>query len=199
MSWRSALACTLALGLAAPALAFDFSHVEFGRPVAPDEIKLWDIDVRPDGKGLPEGSGTAAAGKSILADNCAGCHGEAGVGGTKDRLVGGQGTLATDHPVKTVGSYWPYATTLYDYIRRAMPYQAPGSLGNDDYYSLVAYILGLNGILPEDAKVDKASLPKIQMPNRDGFIPVPEFDPARLGRQWNRDRGSHAAVRTTTR
>jgi cytochrome c len=170
MSWRNAIAAALALYLISPAFAFDF-----GRPATPDEIKSWDIDVRPDGKGLPDGSGTATAGKAVFADNCAGCHGEAGVGGIKDRLVGGQGTLASDHPIKTVGSYWPYAATLYDYIRRAMPYQAPGSLSNDDYYALVAYILSLNGILSEDAKVDKASLPAIQMPNRDGFVPEPEF------------------------
>jgi cytochrome c len=175
MSWRKAVICVLAAGLISPVLAFDFSHVDFGRAATPDEIKLWDIDVRPDGKSLPDGSGTARAGKAIFADQCAGCHGEAGVGGIKDRLAGGQGSLATDHPVKTVGSYWPYATTLYDYIRRAMPYQAPGSLSNDDYYSLVAYVLSLNGILAEDAKIDKVSLPKIEMPNRDGFIPEPEF------------------------
>ncbi len=109
--------------LVSPALADDF-----GRPATPDEIALWDIDVRPDGKGLPQGSGTVAQGKQVFADNCAACHGDNGVGGIKDRLAGGQGTLASDMPVKTVGSFWPYATTLFDYIHRAMPYQAPGSL-----------------------------------------------------------------------
>ena len=132
-----------ALGLlAAPAFAYDF-----GRPATPDEIKLWDIDVRPDGKGLPDGSGTVAQGKQVFSDNCSACHGENGQGGIKDRLAGGQGTLASNMPVKTVGSFWPYATTLFDYIHRAMPYPAPGSLSNDETYAVTAYILSLNGIV----------------------------------------------------
>jgi cytochrome c len=150
------------------------SH-DFGRPATPEETKLWDIDVRPDGSGLPEGSGTVAAGATVYDNNCVACHGPNGQGGIKDRLVGGQGTLASNNPVKTVGSYWPYATTLFDYIRRAMPYSTPGSLSDDETYALVAYILNLNGIVPADAKLDKNNLPKIQMPNRDGFIPEPEF------------------------
>jgi cytochrome c len=101
---------------------------EFGRPATPDEIKLWDIDVRPDGIGLPFGSGTVAHGKEIYQQYCLPCHGPNGQGGIKDRLAGGQGTLTSDKPVKTIGSYWPYATTLFDYIRRAMPYPAPGLL-----------------------------------------------------------------------
>ena len=161
--------------LTSQALAFDF-----GRPAIPDEIKLWDIDVRPDGKGLPEGGGTVAQGKQVFADNCAACHGDNGQGGIKDRLVGGQGSLASDMPIKTVGSFWPYATTLFDYIRRAMPYPTPGSLSNDDTYAVAAYILSLNGIVPADGKLDRESLPKIKMPNRGGFVPDPEFDPARL-------------------
>jgi cytochrome c len=114
-------------------------------------------------------------GKSVFEENCSGCHGEEGVGGIKDRLVGGQGTLASGMPVKTVGSFWPYATTLFDYIHRAMPYQAPGSLSVDDTYAVAAYILSLNGIIAGDGKVDKESLPKIQMPNRAGFVPDVEF------------------------
>lgn len=156
--------------LVLPAYAFDF-----GRPASSDEIKLWDIDVRPDGKGLPDGSGTVRHGKEVFAENCAACHGDNGQGGIKDRLVGGQGTLASDKPIKTVGSFWPYATTLFDYIHRAMPYQAPGSLSVDDYYALTAYVLSLNGILAPDGKLDKETLPKVKMPNRDGFIPDPEF------------------------
>src|SRR5258706_4919013 len=173
MCWhsRTLFAGMIAFGmLMSPALAFDF-----GRPATPEEIKLWDIDVRPDGKGLPDGSGTVAQGKQVFADNCAACHGDNGQGGIKDRLVGGQGTLASDMPIKTVGSFWPYAATLFDYIHRAMPYQAPGSLSVDDYYALTAYILSLNGILPPDGKLDKETLPKVKMPNRDGFIPDPEF------------------------
>lgn len=168
----------IALGLVSPVLAYDF-----GRPATPEEIALWDIDVRTDGKGLPPGSGTVAQGKQVFADNCAACHGDAGVGGIKDRLAGGQGTLTTDAPVKTIGSYWPYATTLFDYIHRAMPYQAPGSLSNDETYAVAAYLLSLNGVLPADGKLDRDSLPNIRMPNRDGFVPEPEFDPAKLFRK----------------
>ena len=168
----------IALALASPVFAYDF-----GRPATPDEIALWDIDVRPDGKGLPSGSGTVVQGKQVFADNCAACHGDNGVGGIKDRLAGGQGTLASAAPLKTVGSYWPYATTLFDYVHRAMPYQAPGSLSNHDTYAVAAYILNLNGILPADGKLDRDSLPKVRMPNRDGFVPDPQFDPAKLFRE----------------
>lgn len=161
----------LALGLfASPAFAYDF-----GRSATPEEIRMWDIDVRPDGKGLPEGSGTVLHGKKVYEQNCLACHGANGAGGIKDRLAGGQGTLASDKPIKTVGSYWPYATTLFDYIRRAMPYQAPESLSVDDTYAVTGYILALNGLLPEDGKLDKAALPKIEMPNRNGFVPESEF------------------------
>ena len=148
---------------------------DFGRPATTDEIKLWDIDVRPDGSGLPDGSGTVARGAAVYDDNCAACHGPNGQGGIKDRLVGGQGTLASNNPIKTVGSYWPYATILFDYTRRAMPYPLPASLSDDDTYALVAYVLSLNGIVPEGATLDKESLPRIAMPNRGGFIPEPEF------------------------
>jgi cytochrome c len=165
------IAAALVVGaLISPALAYDF-----GRPATPEEINLWDIDVRPDGKGLPEGSGTVAHGKDVFAENCAACHGDKGQGGPKDRLVGGEGTLASDNPIKTVGSFWPYATTLFDYVHRAMPYQAPGSLSVDDTYAVAAYILSINGILPADGKLDKATLPTVKMPNRNGFIPEPEF------------------------
>jgi len=146
-----------------------------GRTPSPEEIRLWDIDVRPDGRGLPDGSGAALKGKSIYEDQCLGCHGAGGVGGIKDRLAGGIGSLASDAPLKTVGSYWPYATTVFDYIRRAMPYTDPGSLSNDDTYALTAYILSLNGIVPRDVSLNRQNLPGIKMPNRDGFIPEPAF------------------------
>ncbi|MCL8488079.1 MULTISPECIES: c-type cytochrome [Bradyrhizobium] len=179
MSWpRRALPITII----ACAVIRSAAATDFGRPASPDEIALWDIDVRPDGRGLPEGGGTVAKGKQLFAENCAACHGDNGTGGIKDRLVGGQGSLASDMPVKTVGSFWPYATTLFDYIRRAMPYQAPGSLSNDDTYAIVAYILNLNGIVPADTELDKNALPKVKMPNRDGFLPEPEFSrPPKLG------------------
>jgi cytochrome c len=175
MPWtKPLLAGAFAAAFASSALAWDF-----GRPATPEEIALWDIDVRPDGKGLPDGSGTPAQGKVVYQQNCEACHGPNGQGGLKDRLAGGQGTLASENPVKTVGSYWPYATTLFDYIHRAMPYPTPGALSNDDTYAVAAYILNLNGIVPDDAKLDKDSLPKIRMPNRDGFIADKVFAPDR--------------------
>jgi cytochrome c len=172
MSWRNEIVvvATVVASVASSAHAYDF-----GRAATSEEIKFWDIDVRPDGNGLPEGSGTVARGRSVYEENCEVCHGPNGQGGIKDRLAGGQGSLATESPIKTVGSYWPYATTLFDYIHRAMPYQAPGSLSVDDTYAVAAYILSLNGVLPADGKLDKNTLPAIKMPNRDGFIPDPEF------------------------
>jgi S-disulfanyl-L-cysteine oxidoreductase SoxD len=171
MSWRrDVLAAATVAVLASPAWTHDF-----GRSATPEEIELWDIDVQPDGAGLPQGGGTVAHGKEVYQNNCEVCHGTGGEGGIKDRLVGGQGTLASSKPLKTVGSYWPYATTLFDYIRRATPYPIPGSLSADDTYAVSAYILSLNGVLPADGKLDQDSLPKIKMPNRDGFIPDPVF------------------------
>ena len=131
--------------------------------------------MRPDGTGLPKGSGSVAHGKEVYTDNCEVCHGANGEGGIKDRLVGGEGSLASTKPLKTVGSYWPYATTVLDYIRRAMPYPIPGSLSTDDTYAITAYILSLNGIIPADGRLDQDNLPKIKMPNRDGFIPDAVF------------------------
>jgi S-disulfanyl-L-cysteine oxidoreductase SoxD len=171
MSWHKIVVASAFVAVwLSPVLATDF-----GRRAMPDEIKLWDIDVRPDGKGLPEGGGSVEHRKSVFEENCSGCHGDKGEGGIKDRLVGGQGTLASAMPVKTVGSFWPYATTLFDYIHRAMPYQAPGSLSVNDTYAVAAYILSLNGIIAADGKLDKERLPKIQMPNRGGFVPDGEF------------------------
>ena len=170
MRCHNLISAAMAVLLAAPLAA-----QEFGREASPAEVALWDIDVRPDGTGLPAGSGTAAQGRALFEMHCAACHGENGEGGTNDRLVGGHGTLATDAPVKTVGSYWPYASTLYDYIRRAMPYYEPGLLDADETYAVAAYILAMNGIIPEDGSLDQSSLPLIEMPNRHGFIPEPEF------------------------
>jgi cytochrome c len=167
---RIILAVTIVNALVVSAWAY-----EFGRPATPDEIKLWDIDVRPDGAGLPQGIGTVEHGREVYRDNCEVCHGATGEGGIKDRLVGGEGSLASSKPLKTIGSYWPYATTVFDYIRRAMPYPIPGSLSTDDSYAVTAHILGLNGIIPADGKLDQDTLPKIKMPNRDGFIPDAVF------------------------
>ena len=147
----------------------------FGRPATPAEIAAADIDVRPDGAGLPPGHGSVAEGAALFASACAACHGDQGQKPLTGllRLTGGRGTLATANPVQTVGSYWPYATTLFDYIRRAMPFPAPGSLSDDQVYGLTAYVLRLNDVVPDGTDLDAATLPKVRMPNRDGFVPNP--------------------------
>src|SRR3954465_2802328 len=141
----------------------------FGQPATAEEIAGWDIDIAPDGAGLPPGSGTVAQGKELFDRLGAKCHGAKGEGGAAPALVGGIGTLNTDTPMKTVGSYWPYATTLFDYIRRAMPADKPQSLAPDEVYALCAYLLYLNGIVAEDAVMDADTLPKVVMPNHAGF------------------------------
>ena len=147
----------------------------FGRPPTAADIASVDIDVKPDGSGLPAGSGNAAAGEKIYDAQCAACHGRTGTEGPRDRLVGGRGSLATARPIKTVGSYWQYAPTLYDYINRAMPFTAPGTLKPDEVFSLVAFLLNRNGVIGDDDVVDRNSLPMVKMPNRDGFVVEPEF------------------------
>ena len=157
--------------------AADPARFGIGRAATPAEIAAWDIDVRADGRGLPPGRGSVSAGAKLYAEACAACHGEKGEGKPADQLVGGFGTLATTKPVRTVGSYWPYATTLFDFIRRAMPFNAPQSLSDDEVYALSAYLLYLNGIVPQDAVLDAGSLPKVAMPNRNGFTtPDPRPD-----------------------
>ena len=143
----------------------------FGLGSTPSDalVRAWNIDVSPDGKNLPEGSGSVAAGKQIYQQQCIACHGPTGQEGPMDRLAGGKGSLGTQKPVKTVGSYWPYATTLFDYIYRAMPFNAPQSLSAEEVYAVTAYVLNLNGIVPDDAVMDKKSLAAVQMPNRNGF------------------------------
>ena len=148
-----------------------------GRTPTAREIAGWNIDVAPDGVGLPPGSGTVRQGGEIFASQCSGCHGAKGEGGVADRLVGGIGSLKSDKPLKTVGSFWPYATTLYDYIHRAMPFNAPQSLTADQVYAVAAYVLYLNKIVSEDAVLDAKTLAKVQMPNRNGFTsPDPRPD-----------------------
>ena len=147
---------------------------QFGQAIAPSDIAPWDISIGPAGAGLPSGRGTATEGEVVYAANCQACHGEKGVGGPNDALVGGIGSLAPGKaPVKTVGSYWPYATTLFDYIRRAMPFPESKSLRSDEVYAVSAYILSLNGIVGTNDVLDAQSLPNVRMPNRDGFIPFP--------------------------
>jgi cytochrome c len=147
-----------------------------GRPPTPEEIRERGSAIAPDGTGLPPGSGTAASGRELFAAQCARCHGPDGEGGAGARLVGGQGTLATPRPLKTVGSFWPYATTLWDYVNRAMPFDKPGLLSPPEVYGAVAYVLHLNGIIREDQVMDATSLPKVRMPNRDGFVADPRPD-----------------------
>jgi len=141
-----------------------------GKPADPAAVAALDISIPPDGKGLPTGSGSVEQGAAIFATKCQACHGANGVGGPNDRLTGGVGSLASPRPVKTVASYWPYATTVFDYIRRAMPITAPQSLTNNEAYALTAYLLSIDGIVAKDARLDAQTLPKVQMPNRSGFI-----------------------------
>jgi mono/diheme cytochrome c family protein len=142
-----------------------------GRPLAEGESRKYDRFVPPSGANLPPGSGTAEKGKAIYAAQCARCHGATGREGPEEPLVGGIGSLTSPKPQKTVGSYWPYATTLWDYINRAMPFDRPGVLPPDDVYAVTAYVLQLNGIVSANDVLDANSLPKIRMPNRDGFVP----------------------------
>ena len=166
---RAARLLVLAAGLAGAAVLPAQESPGLGVPVSAEEVAVADFVILPDGQGLPGGSGSARAGVAVYQRECRLCHGDGGEGGPNDRLVGGVGSLATQKPVKTVGSYWPYATTLFDYLRRAMPYHAPGSLSNDELYAVTAYLLSQNGVIGEDAIMDATSLPMVRMPNRDGF------------------------------
>jgi mono/diheme cytochrome c family protein len=175
LKYLAAGAAVIALTLTAAAQTPQ-TPPKFGQPITPADLAPWDISIGPDGAGLPPGRGTAAQGEAIYAAKCQACHGEKGAGRPNDALVGGKGSLeAGKTPVKTVGSYWPYATTLFDYIRRAMPFQESKSLTDDEVYAVSAYILNLNGIVGRDDVLDAQSLPKVAMPNRDGFIPFPRY------------------------
>jgi cytochrome c len=145
---------------------------DLGRPASLPETAAWDISIGPDGAGLPPGSGTPHQGEAVYTAKCLACHGEKGAGKPNDQLVGGIGSLTGDQsPVKTVGSFWPYATTLFDYVRRAMPLNAPKSLSDDEVYAVAAYILELNGIIGDSDTMNAQTLPEVKMPNRDGFVP----------------------------
>jgi len=153
------------------AVAFAAESPNLGQVGTPEEIASWDISIGPDGVGLPPGSGTPKQGEAVYAGKCVTCHGEKGAGKPNDQLAGGQGTLPGDKPpVKTVGSFWPYATTIFDYVRRAMPYNESKSLTNDETYAVVAYILNLNGIIADNNTMDAQTLRKVKMPNWDGFV-----------------------------
>ena len=142
-----------------------------GKSINESQIEAWNIDIAPNGDGLPPGGATAKQGEKIYQEKCAACHGNKGQGGVANRLVGG-GNLNTDKPIKTVGSYWPYATTLFDYTKRAMPHPLPQSLTNEEVYGTTAYILYMNKIISIDDEMNAKTLPLVRMPNRDGFIPV---------------------------
>jgi cytochrome c len=161
-----ALATGVAILLATGAVAAP----ELGEVVGNDALAGRDIGIGPDGANLPPGRGSALDGVDLYVEKCAACHGLRGEGGSGPALAGGFGTLATNKPLKTVGSYWPYATTLFDYIRRAMPYDRPMSLTDDETYALTAYVLWANQIVTRDTVLDARSLPRVKMPNRDGFI-----------------------------
>lgn len=184
--------CGLAAGLMTAATVVNAQGYggpyAFGRPPTPAEIAEYDIDIMPDGTGLPAGQGTHADGRTVYMNSCAACHGENLLGGdatkvTFDRfmpnggaLIGGRGTLTTNMPVRTVESYWPYATTLFDYVRRAMPFVAPGSLTDNQVYAVVAFILGEANVIDKAQVMNKDMLWKVQMPNKDGFVPDPRPD-----------------------
>src|SRR6266566_4661001 len=160
----AAVSCVAGTGFAADA-------PKFGKPITDADASAWDISVSPDGKGLPAGSGTPAQGAAIYEQKCASCHGDKGQGGVSPALFGGQGTLkAPAQEVLTVGSYWPYATMVFDFTRRAMPWTAPKSLTDDEVYAVTAHILRLNGIIGDNDVMDAKTLPQVKMPNRDGFV-----------------------------
>lgn len=163
--------------LPATVLAQATVHYGFGTAATPQELAKF-FAIAPSGTGLPPGSGTGTQGAKVFADNCAACHGdklqgnpEKGIGG--DKLIGGRGSLASKSPVKTVESYWPYATTLFDYVKRAMPFSSPGSLSDEEVYQVVAYVLSEAKIIKPTDVMNAATLPKVAMPHRDGFEPDP--------------------------
>jgi hypothetical protein len=171
------LAATVVLAACVNALAQSPTY-HLGRTPTQEEIKAWDIAIGPEGKELPPGSGTAADGAKIYAEKCVFCHGPTATEGKflHGVLAGGEGSLTTLEPVKTIGSYWPYATTIFDFINRAMPFDKPGSLAPGEVYALTAFLLYKNDVIKMDAVMDANSLPQVRMPNRDGFFPAkPEW------------------------
>ena len=174
MSTRDLISVALALVVGGCASARVTSGAmegpNLGREATPAQVAGWDISVGPDGAGLPPGKGTPATGAIVYEQKCQTCHGAKGVGQPNDRLVGGQGTLASKAPVRTIGSYWPYATTVFDYVRRSMPYIQPQTLSADEVYAVTAYLLNLNGIIGENDEMNAQTLPKVKMPNQSNFI-----------------------------
>ena len=159
-----------------PFISFNLLAVEkgpnLGKPAPSKLIKQWDIDIFPSGKGLPKGQGTAVSGKKVYQTQCLSCHGVDGTGDSADELAGASHSLTDTPPDKIIGTYWPYATTLFDFTRRAMPLNSPGSLNNNELYAVSAYLLFLNGLIDKDDIINANTLPKIKMPNRNGFINI---------------------------
>lgn len=165
----------LAVGLLAAPVWVAGEPPKLGQPLAPEDVN--SLTVWPDGSGLPEGSGTPTAGLVVYEQKCLACHGPAGNNGINTTLVGGQVVLSELPRIRTVGSYWPYATTLFDYVRRTMPYREPGSLSNDEVYAVVAYLLFLNDIVGEEQVLDAAQLSNLVLPNRERFYSDYELPP----------------------
>jgi len=170
LAWLAMVAWVFAASAHAADLGRDLPHTPLGKPLAagPSVTTIW-----PDGRGLPAGQGSVATGERLYVERCQSCHGERGTGGSGGHLAG-RSALAGPNPDRTVSNYWPFATTVFDYIRRAMPPAAPWSLGADETYALTAYVLHLGGVVPADAVLDARSLPMVRMPNRDGFVPSAE-------------------------
>jgi len=176
--YTSITVITFIIVLLNPAFADLPQSPNLGQPATLEEIAHWDIGVMPDGEGLPEGRGTAQVGKPIYDKHCVACHGPEGVGATADVLAGAKMALTSEYPEQTIGSYWPYATTIFDMTRRSMPMITPGTLTNDEVYAVSAYLLYINNIIGEADEMNAGTLPKVQMPNRDGFINVYELENA---------------------
>jgi S-disulfanyl-L-cysteine oxidoreductase SoxD len=170
MSTREALNSIAALALALGSGTVVAAGPNLGMPIDPAEIAAWDISILPDGTGLPPGGGTPAQGAKIYAQKCALCHGENGKGGTSAALVGGAPLTSGIDTGKTIANFWGYSTTVFDFIRRAMPWQQPRTLTDNEVYALTAYILAENKLIGENDSMNPETLPKVRMPNRDGFI-----------------------------
>jgi cytochrome c len=168
--------CLLLIGVGSGVAPAHAQTYGIGHVVSEKDIAPWNIDVSADGSGLPAGKGSVAEGKKVYETNCIACHGVGGQGKPADQLVGGQGTLKAEQPVKTIGSFWPYATILFDFVTRAMPYDRPKILTPNEVYAVTAYLLNLNGIVGADTVLDAKTLPQVRMPNRDGFVPDPRPD-----------------------
>ncbi len=163
-----AISCATIALVALGANAADTPNL--GRVASPEEIARGDLIVSPGSDNLPAGSGSVLQGATVYAEKCVVCHGINGEDGPQLRLSGGMGTIETDNPIKTVSSYWPHATTIFDYVRRAMPINEPQSLSNDEVYAVTAYLLSIDGIVDDDAVMNAETLPQVEMPNREGFI-----------------------------